>query len=554
VALSQRRIGWLLGFFALLLAVAAVRALQLATLNSGRLSSVANEEHVRTVTTPAARGAIVDRNGELLAVTEAADDISATPQLVKNPVAVATALAPLLHVSLASLEQDLIHPAAPDWTPLARQVPATLAARVLKLAIPGVAATPDPRRVYPDDYLAAQVLGGVGCTTLACGIGLSGVELELNRQLSGSPGHQTVVSDGEGQAISVTGPTATPGKTVQLTLDAALNQYTDSVVAATGEAFQAQNATAIVLDPRTGAILALSNWPRVNANDTAKVALSPDYATQQNYEPGSTFKVVAIGGALSDGIISPDTTFTVPDSLPVADRTIHDAEVHPTETLTTRQILARSSNVGAVEIGEYLGDARLYHWIRQFGFGSLTGIDLPGEEQGIVPPVSVWSGSSIGNIPIGQGVSVTPLQIAAAYAAIANGGLLVTPHVVASVGGKPVTTARPRRILTPTVAAELRSMLEGVLSPDGTASEITIPGYTLAGKTGTANKVVDGTYSHTQYYSSFVGFAPAQDPQVEAIVVVNDPKGGDPYGTYVAAPAWQKIMNFALPYLKIAPG
>jgi len=550
VALSRRRIGWLLAAFAALLSVAAVRALELATVNAGHLSALANLEHVTTITFPAARGSIVDRNGDLLAVTEAADDITATPRQVRNPAAAAAALAPLLGVPSARLLADIVHPIARDWARLAVQVPAATAALVRKLGIAGINLTPDPRRVYPDDYLAGQLLGGIG----ADGNGLAGIELQYDRELTGTPGRQSVVFDGQGQAIHVSGPTPVAGRTVQLTLDARLQQVTDSVVAATGEQYMALHATAIVLNPQTGAILALSNWPRVNANNTAKVGLSEDYAYQLDYEPGSTFKIVAIGGALSDGIISPNTKFTIPYGLPVADRVIHDSEFHPTEILSTRQILAESSNVGAVKIGELLHDNGMYDWIRRFGFGSQTGVDLPGEEQGIVPPVSQWSGSSIGNMPIGQGVSVTPMQIATAYAAIANGGLLRAPHVVSSVGGAPVALPRARRILTPTVAAELRSMLEGVTRAGGTASEIQIPGYVLAGKTGTANKVINGTYSNKDYYASFVGFAPAQHPQIEAVVLVDQPQGGYFYGTEVAAPAWQKIMDFALPYLKIAPG
>jgi cell division protein FtsI/penicillin-binding protein 2 len=407
----------------------------------------------------------------------------------------------------------------------------------------------DSRRVYPSKYLAAQVLGGVS----TFGAGLGGLELKFNRQLAGTPGAQHAVFDAHGQPIAVSGPGPVAGKTVQLTLDAPVQQYTDSVVAATGHKYAALRATAIVLDLRTNAVLAMSSWPRVNANDASKVGLAENYAAGLDYEPGSTFKVVAIGGALSDGLISPTTKFTIPYALPVADRVIHDSEFHATETLTTSQILAQSSNVGAVQIGELLHDQGMYDWIRRFGFGSPTGIDLPHEETGIVPPVAVWSGSSIGNIPIGQGVLVTPLQIATAYAAIANGGLLRTPHLVASVGGVAVRQPRGRRILTPAVAAELRHMLKGVFLPGGTASEISIPGYELAGKTGTASKVVNGTYSTKYYVASFVGFAPEQHPQIEAIVVVDEPRGAI-YGTEVAAPAWKQIMNFALPYLKIAPG
>jgi cell division protein FtsI/penicillin-binding protein 2 len=251
-------------------------------------------------------------------------------------------------------------------------------------------------------------------------------------------------------------------------------------------------------------------------------------------------------------VISPRTVFSVPDSIQVSDRTIHDADPHPVEQLTTGEILAQSSNVGAIKIAEALGPSRLYHWIRRFGFGSPTGVGLPNDEQGIVPTVPNWSGSSIGNLPIGQGLDVTTLQLANAYAAIADGGILRRPHIVSSVAGVPVPVRAGKRIISTTVAHQIAGMLEGVTSKGGTASEIQINGYRLAGKTGTANKVVNGTYSDRDYYASFVGFAPAQDPQLETIVMVDQPQGAI-YGTEVAAPAWQKIMDFALGYLKISP-
>jgi cell division protein FtsI (penicillin-binding protein 3) len=550
LALSQRRIGWLLGVFAALLAIAGARAFQLATLNAGKLSSAANAEHVTTVYVPAERGSITDRNGTLLAVSEAADDISATPKLVRDPAGVAAKLAPLLHRSVAAIEGDLVTPTSSvNYTLLARQLPAASAKAVKALGIPGIALTPDPKRIYPNNYLAAQVLGGVGTS----GAGLGGIELEFNKQLAGTAGVQHPVFDAHGQPISVPGTTAVAGQTVQLTLDAAIQQYTDSVVSATGEKYRALDATAIVLDPRTNAILAMSNWPRVNANDPASVGLARNYAIGLNYEPGSTFKIVAIGGALSEGLISPVTSFTVPYAYRVADRTIHDSEFHPTEQLNTSQILARSSNIGAVKIGQTLGDNNFYDWTRRFGFGALTGVDLPGEEQGIIPTVAQWSLSSIGNLPFGQGESVTPMQIATAYAAIANGGLLRPPHIVSGVGGVSTPLPRATRILTPQVAEQLRVMLKGVFGPQGTASEIHIPGYELAGKTGTANKVINHTYSDKDYVASFVGFAPEQDPQLEAVVIVDQPRGAM-FGTQVAAPAWAQIMTFALQYLKIAPG
>jgi len=555
LAFRHRRVGWLLLVFAVLLAAGLVRALQLATIDAGRLSTAAALEHTATIDVPASRGEILDRNGVILAVDEAAYDVSATPGLVRDPAALAAKLAPLIHVDAATIEAKIAHPSSPAWTLLARQVSAVAANAIRAMKIAGVALAYDPRRYYPGNGLAAQVLGGVG----TAGNGLAGIEYEYNAALRGTAGVQHVVYDANGTPISCTAPCATPvaGKSVQLTIDSALQQDVQLVLDKTAARFRPEAATAIVMNPQDNTILAMANWPPVNANDPSAVGLAKNYAVALNYEPGSTFKVVAIGGALADGLISPSTRFTIPDSFHVADRTIHDAEYHPTERLTTSAILAQSSNVGAVKIGELLQRERpntneMYDWMVRYGFGATTGIDLPGEEQGILLPPQQWSGASIGNLPIGQGVSVTPIQMATAYAAIANGGLLRTPRIVASVGGVPVPEPHARRIFSQAVSAHLRKMLEGVLLPGGTASEIQIPGYELAGKTGTANMVEHGVYSQKDYVASFVGLAPAGRPKIEAIVVVERPSTGYYYGTEVAAPAWKQIMNFAFTYLKIS--
>jgi cell division protein FtsI/penicillin-binding protein 2 len=543
-ALGQRRIGWLLLGFVVLLLAGAVRAFQLTTVDSSHLSGLASQEHTATITVPAARGEITDRNGAILAVSEPADDITASPRTIRHPAAAAAALAPLLNMSPAAITAALAH-GSPTYAMLARQVAAPIAAQVKKLGIGGIYLVSDPRRVYPDGYLAGPVLGGVHSD----GSGAGGIEARYNGVLTGTPGVQHVVYDANGTPIHEKGAIPVAGRSVQLTLDAAIQKKVEQVLTQTANTFHPQYETAIVLDPRTNAILADANWP---------LRSSADWAVQLNYEPGSTYKVVAIGGALADGLISPRTTFTIPDTYRVADRVIHDSEIHPTEVLSTTQILARSSNIGAVQIGEKLvGESpatnRFYDWTLRFGFGAPTGVDLPGEEQGLVPSPQQWSGSSIGNLPIGQGESVTPMQMAVAYSAIANGGIVRPPHIVQSVGGAPVGTQHGHRIFTPTVAAELTRMLEDVFGTTGTASEIHIPGYRLAGKTGTANMVVNGTYSNRDYVASFVGFAPASHPQLEAIVVVQRPSTGFVYGTEVAAPAWKQIMDFALPYLKIAP-
>jgi cell division protein FtsI/penicillin-binding protein 2 len=308
------------------------------------------------------------------------------------------------------------------------------------------------------------------------------------------------------------------------------------------------------MNPNDGAILALANWPRINANDPSS---SPSYATEDravgfNYEPGSTFKAITISGALQEGLVTPSTTFNVPPVLQVADRQIHDAETHGDEVLSVAQILKVSSNIGADEIGMKLGAKRFDYWVHRFGFGSPTGVDLPGENEGIVRHWQGYSGSSMGNLPIGQGESVTPIQMATAYAAIANGGILRPAHIVKSIGDKATRIPAGHRILSAASAAEVRDMLRGVLADGGTASGAGIPGYDMAGKTGTANVVVGNTYSSTEYVASFIGFVPTDHPRLLVAVIVDRPQGAI-YGGAVAAPAFQKIVGWAVPYFGISP-
>jgi cell division protein FtsI/penicillin-binding protein 2 len=305
------------------------------------------------------------------------------------------------------------------------------------------------------------------------------------------------------------------------------------------------------MDPRTGALLALANWPRVDANN---IGSAPAYARQNRavaaaYEPGSTFKSIAVSGALEEGLITPDTQFQLGPTIQVADRVIKEAHDGGGGTLTTSQILAQSSNVGAVTIGLKLGSNRFDKWVRRFGFGKPTDVDIPGESPGIVPHPAQYSGSSMGNLPIGQGLAVTPIQMAAAYGAIANGGTMHKPHVLKG------DTDKGRRVIAPEVAHKVSKMLEGVLGAGGTASEAAIPGYTLAGKTGTSQKPdpINGGYSKFKYVASFIGFAPARNPRLLVAVMVDEPQGAI-YGGVVAAPAFQKILSFALPYLRVPPG
>ena len=553
MAALQHRIGAIFGLFFLLLVLAAGRTLYLGVVRAGTLRTAASNQQLTDETVIAPRGTITDRSGVDLAVSEPARDVSADPYLLTNTLGAAQRLAPLLGQSEATVLRKLSEHAG--FVYLARSLPGGQAQRVLALKIPGVAGTPVMRRVYPRGPLAAQVLGVVGTE----GTGLTGLEYARNAQLSGRSGQRRVVSDAIGQPVSITeSHPEVPGKALSLTLDANIQQRSEDVLGAVARIFKPKDATAIVIDPRSGAILALANWPQVNANEpgAAPEGALADRAVSFDYEPGSTFKAVAVSGALQQGLITPDSPFNIPAQIQVADRTIHDDTEHPEETLTTSQILARSSNVGAIKIGKLEGAEAFNGWVHRFGFGAPTGVDLPGEERGLTLPLDKYSGSSMGNLPIGQGELVTPMQMATAYAAIANGGVLRAPHIVGSVGGRAVSVPAGHQIISTGTAASLRHMLEGVLAAGGTASAISIPGYQLAGKTGTASKIdpATGEYSTSAYVASFIGFAPASDPRLLCAVVVDEPQSGSIYGGQVAAPAFGQIMSFALPYMGIAPG
>src|SRR5215210_2905738 len=520
--LIERRIGLLFAVFLGMLALAGVRAGWLGVVRADALRKVAATQQTATVTVPAERGAITDRNGIELAVSQPATTVAATPYLIKDPARVAAKLARPLGTPEAELLKQLTRRDT-GFAYLAHRVPAIRARRVERMKIAGLQFIPEHRRTYPRDFLASQLLGGVG----AEGKGLSGLEYSLDGLLRGRDGERRMVKDALGQAIELR------------------------------ETRRPLAATAIVMDPRDGALLALANWPRVDAN---KPGNAPDFARQNRalgatYEPGSTFKAFTVAGALEDHKVTPDTKFNLPPTIRLYDREIGESHPRGAVTLSTEEILAQSSNVGAVTIGLKVGAKRFDEWVRRFGFGKPTGTDLPGEEAGIVLPLAKYSGTSMGNLPIGQGLAVTPMQMAVAYSAIANGGILRAAHIVGAVNGRAAPPHNGRRVIAASTAASLRKMLEGVLGPGGTATGAAIKGYELAGKTGTAQKPdpVTGGYSESKYVASFVGFAPAARPRLLVTVMVDEPKG-EIYGGLVAGPAFKQITSFALNYLKIPPG
>jgi cell division protein FtsI/penicillin-binding protein 2 len=542
----NRRIGLLFGLFLVLLGCAVGRATWLSTVKAADLKSRALSQQVEDIDVPAARGAIVDRHGLDLAVSEEAVTVFANPFLIKNTARVAAKIAPLLGMPEGDVLKLIADPKK-GFVYLRRKLSGDAGQKIEKLKIEGIGTMVEPKRTYPQGSLASQLIGIVGTDNT----GLSGLEQLFDKSLHGTDGKRRVVRDALGDPVSIVDvKRAEPGRDVKLTLDATLQERVEAVLQDVGQTYRPAGATALVMDPRSGAILSLANWPRVDNND---ISGAPPYARQDRavaaaYEPGSTFKAITVSGALQEKLVTPNTPFSIPPQIQVADRTIKDAEDHGYETLTVARILAQSSNIGAVKIGMRLGPTRFDSWVRKFGFGEPTGVDLPGESPGIVLHPKQYSGSSMGNLPIGQGIAVTPIQMAQAYTAIANGGVMHQPYVVQG------DEKAGKRVLAKSTATQVAKMLEGVLGPGGTASEAAIPGYTLAGKTGTAQKPdpVNGGYSKYKYVASFIGFAPATNPRLLVAVMVDEPQGAI-FGGVVAAPAFQKILSFALPYLKIPP-
>lgn len=552
MALIERRIGLLSALFLLAFLLVIVRAGKLTVVDHAALKDKATGQQIGDLSVPAPRGAILDRNGGELAVSTDAADVSATPYIVEDTAKTAQQIAPLLKTTpeevaakLADRESGFVY--------LARSVPGRQAEKLRKLDIAGIDVMPTTKRFYPSSTTAAQLLGFVGTE----GKGLSGLEFAWEKQLHGIDGQRRIVKDGAGDPISTIDTVKVdPGKDLKLTLDGQLQLHTEGVLARVAKEFTPKGASAIVMNPANGEILAMASYPKLDANEPGEADPSAQLnrAIGMTYEPGSTFKAVTVGGALEDKKVTPTTMFDLPPTLQVEDRVIKESHDRGGIALDVSRILAQSSNVGTVKIGQTLGKEAFDKWVHKFGFGSPTNIDLAGEERGLVLDHNEYSGVSLANFAIGQGLAVTPIQMATAYSAIANGGVLRPPHLVKSVGGEPSSRPAGKRIISRRTAEQLRMMLEGVLGVGGTASEAAIPGYELAGKTGTAQKfdTSTGEYSKSNYVASFIGFAPADKPELLVSVVVDEPRGGI-YGGQVAAPAFQEILNFALPYFKIPP-
>lgn len=563
---ADRRLRVLFNIAMVLVALAGLRSVWFALAKADTLSIRAAGQQLRGTDVLALRGEITDRRGNPLAVSEPAADVSVSSKQVLqlrdvNPPQQPATMAALIATALELPEDEVLAKltSGKGFEYLGRSVPDTKIqalkdrAKRQGVVLNGLNFTPRNRRIYPNNALAGQLLGAFGTDDKA----LAGLEYALDDRLRGQNGRTVDTNAASGSSLRrrIEKPMV-PGKDVGLTLDSRIQQMTEDALQEMAQTYRPKRATAIVMQP-DGQVLSMANWPRVDPN---KPAASPaeyksNLALNLNYEPGSTFKAVPVAGALQDRVVTPETPFTVPYSIQVADRVISDAHGHGTETMTPGEILAESSNVGAIQIGLRLnqerGKAAFDEWMRKFGFGEPTGIGMP-EEQGLLLPVKKYSGSTMGNLPIGQGQFVTPMQIANAYATIANGGVLRRPTLVRTVSGKLAERPKGTRILRPEVAKTLRGMLTGVFEAGGTASGVKVPGYDLAGKTGTSN-IFDaelGEYVKNRNVASIAGFAPAQDPKVVIVVVADQPAGGG-YGATVTGPAFAEIARYAMQYLKV---
>jgi cell division protein FtsI (penicillin-binding protein 3) len=550
VKLANRRIRLLLLAFAFAFAAMFLRAAWLQAVRAQDFDRLAQGQHQATVVDPGARGTIYDRGGVQLAIGRQATTVYANPREIRDPQAVALAAGKTLRIA-----PDKLYPLLADrsrgFVYVARKADPKRAKLLEEQNIGGLGFVPEEQRVYPQGRVAAQVLGYAGTDNR----GLAGLELSLDGTLRGRAGRETVVRDPSGRAIQVlSSKAAEAGRDVYLTLDHTLQSNAEAVLHATVEQWRAKAASAVVLDPRTGGILAMAVERGYDANRFPDVSrdVQRNRAVTDTYEPGSTFKVVTVSAALSEGLVNPRTAFTLPYELHVADRIIHDAHPRGTERMTVDEIISRSSNIGTITLAQLLGESRLSKWIERFGFGQKTGIDYPGETRGIVPPLDHWSGSTIGTMPIGHGVAVTPVQMAAAYAAVANDGVWLRPHLVDRVGADERADVPARRILRRSVARQVMAMMRDVVV-EGTGTAAALPGYQVAGKTGTAAKPdPDGGYSTSRYVASFVGVVPATNPRLVVLVTVDEP-GTAIWGGVVAAPAFAEIARFGLQYLEIPP-
>ncbi len=553
----RRRATAVVLLLSLWMVVIAARLVYLQTAQHEWLSARARAQQQAAVETSAARGLILDRHGRELVRSVDAESFFAVPGEIADIDKTTAQLASVIGIDGSKLAAQLkqAREANRKFTWVVRKLDAGRSARLRQLGLGGIHSLKEPTRHYPNGTLAAHVLGFVGMDR----DGLAGVEQYYNAELVGGAGKLLVEGDARRRPYESVEVAARAGQSVVLTIDQSIQYQTERVLAATVSRARARAGTAIVLDPRTGEILALASAPTFDPHQAAKLAAEErtNEALQNIYEPGSTFKIVAFAAAIEEKLAQPRERIDCQmGAIRIAGRLVRDHTAFGTLTLT--EALAKSSNVAAIKLGLRVGNERMYDYITRFGFGARTNIELPGETAGLLRPASRWQPSSIGSIAIGQEIGVTPLQMAAAFGALANDGVRIAPHLVRATraaDGTLVQRAPPveHRVTSAETARVVRRMLESV-TLKGTARTAQLDGYTAAGKTGTAQKIDPRTktYSKTKHVASFAGFAPVENPSVVIVVVIDEPVGAY-HGGDVAAPAFREIAESVLPYMNVVP-
>jgi len=541
--------------------VVAYRVATIQVLRPDALVAFGEDQRTRSTVVDAPRGSILDRNGAQLALSVPSATIEANPQLITNPWGAAQALAPVLGTDAMSLAETLAEDSSFEY--LGRQLDRELGEQIEALDLDGITVTQEPTRANPSGALAHALLGTVGIDQ----DGLSGLESQYEDILAGEPGTVEVERDPQGNTIASGNnhyDAADQGEDVQLTIDREVQYEAEVLLAEQVAATGARGGTVIVSRPGTGELLAVAN---IDAYDeeagtfVEPVPASENRAVTAVFEPGSVNKVITLSAAIEEGLVTPETSALVPDSLQVGDHIFSDSHPHDTVEMTTREVLTESSNVGTIQIARQLSPETIDRYIRAFGFGEVTAVDFPSESPGILLPTDEWSSTSIGTIPIGQGVAVTPLQVLEAFNVIANGGRYVAPRLVAGTVGPdgeldPRPTEEPRRVVSETTAGQMTEMMTNVVD-QGTGEAAAVEGYPVAGKTGTARKPQPGggyedEAGNYRYVATFAGFVPANDPQLSIVVVIDEP-AGDYSGGGVAAPVFSQLAASVLQAYRIPP-
>ncbi|GFO62861.1 transpeptidase family protein [Geomonas paludis] len=541
------------GFFI----AASGRAFYLQVLDNDKLVKIAEKQHQKSIPLTPSRGGIYDRNNAPFAVSIEMDSCYAETRNMENVSEAAAQLAPALGCSKEELEAKL--KAARNFVWLARRMPPEQAKRVKALDLEGVGFVKESRRFYPNSQVAAHVIGFTGLDPS----GLEGVEKKYDNIILGNTGYLVTERDALGRDIALKkgseGKAGSKGSNVVLTLDKNIQYIAEKELTKTIEKNGAKAGIAIVMEPDTGRVLAMANYPSFNPNNVKELTPGSirNRAIADSFEPGSTFKIFLVAAALEAGVIRPGDSFNCENgSCNMYGRTIHDT--HKYGALTVPQVLKYSSNIGAAKIGQRLGPQRLFTALTGFGFGERSSIDLPGEVAGMLRPQEKWYGIDLATISFGQGVTATALQLTAAVSAVANGGNLMKPYLVDRIvddEGVVLQQFGPqlkRRVISPETAKTVAHMLEGVVGEGGTGTGAAVDGYRVAGKTGTAQKVEGRSYSASKRIGSFVGFVPVEKPRLAIMVMVDEPTA-NVYGGVVAAPAFSAIAQQTLCYLNVPP-